>query len=116
MITQILLGLKDSVFLPDQRVLIFHADDMGMAEEANEATIYLLENGYIQSASAMAPCPSYEDAISGQLITLSLTLEFILLLQANGEPIAGDLFPILRMFPDWWMVTDTCGGVCRRLS
>jgi chitin disaccharide deacetylase len=50
-------------FPPDQRVLIFHADDMGMAEEANEATIYLLENGYIQSAAAMAPCPAYKDAI-----------------------------------------------------
>jgi chitin disaccharide deacetylase len=50
-------------FPPDKRVLIFHADDMGMADEANEATIFLLENGYIQSASAMPPCPGYEDAI-----------------------------------------------------
>ncbi len=50
-------------FPADKKVLVFHADDMGMADEANEATIYLLENGYIQSASAMAPCPSYEDAI-----------------------------------------------------
>ncbi len=51
-------------FPSDTRVLIFHADDMGMADEANEATIYLLENGLIQSAAAMAPCPSYEDAIN----------------------------------------------------
>jgi chitin disaccharide deacetylase len=51
-------------FPPDRRVLIFHADDMGMADEANEATIYLLENGHIQSASAMPPCPAYEDAIN----------------------------------------------------
>ncbi len=50
-------------FPAGERVLIFHADDMGMCEEANEATIYLMENGYIQSAAAMAPCPAYEDAI-----------------------------------------------------
>lgn len=51
-------------FPSDSRVLIFHADDMGMADEANEATIYLLENDLIQSAAAMAPCPSYKDAIN----------------------------------------------------
>ena len=50
-------------FPPGTRVLIFHADDMGMADEANEATIFLLENGLIQSAAAMAPCPAYEGAI-----------------------------------------------------
>ncbi len=50
-------------FPADKRVLIFHADDMGMADEANEATFYLMENGLIQSAAAMPPCPAYEDAI-----------------------------------------------------
>lgn len=50
-------------FPEGKRVLIFHADDMGMVEEANDATIFLLENGFIQSASAMPACPAYEDAI-----------------------------------------------------
>ncbi len=51
-------------FEPGKRVIIFHADDMGMCDEANEATFYLLEHEYIQSAAAMAPCPAYEDAIT----------------------------------------------------
>ncbi len=50
-------------FPPDQRVLILHADDMGMCEEANGAIIQLLENHLIQSASAMAPCPAFEGAV-----------------------------------------------------
>ncbi len=50
-------------FPPDKRVLIFHADDMAMCDEANEATIFLLENDHIQSAAAMPPCPAFKDAI-----------------------------------------------------
>ncbi len=50
-------------FPSDKRVVIFHADDAGMVEEANEATIYLLENNLIQSAAAMPPCPAYEEFI-----------------------------------------------------
>lgn len=50
-------------FPSGKRVIIFHADDMGMAAEANEAIFYLLENNLIQSAAAMPPCPAYEDAI-----------------------------------------------------
>ena len=50
-------------FPSGKRVIIFHADDMGMCDEANEATIFLMENNFIQSAAAMAPCPAYEDAI-----------------------------------------------------
>ena len=54
-------------FPSGKRVLIFHADDMGMCDEANEAVIYLLANGYIQSAAAMATCPAYEAAIKWAL-------------------------------------------------
>ncbi|MFC2087693.1 polysaccharide deacetylase family protein, partial [Bacteroidota bacterium] len=44
-------------------VIMFHADDMGMCEETNDATIKLFENNKIQSASAMPPCPGFKDAI-----------------------------------------------------
>ncbi|MFP4367749.1 MAG: polysaccharide deacetylase family protein [Bacteroidales bacterium] len=51
-------------FPSDKKVIIFHADDMGMVGEANEATFHLLENGHIQSAAAMAPCPAFKEAIN----------------------------------------------------
>ncbi|MEX1241246.1 MAG: polysaccharide deacetylase family protein [Cyclobacteriaceae bacterium] len=50
-------------FPPGKRVIIFHADDIGMCEEANEAVIPLLKRKEIQSAAAMPPCPAFEDAI-----------------------------------------------------
>jgi len=46
-----------------KKVIMLHSDDAGMCEEANIATISLLENGFIQSAAAMPPCPNFEDLI-----------------------------------------------------
>ncbi len=47
-------------FPKDKKVLILHADDMGMCAEANEAGSLLLAKDQIQSASIMAPCPGFE--------------------------------------------------------
>ncbi len=43
------------------KVIILHADDIGMCSEANEAVIPYLLNNQIQSASAMVPCPWFDD-------------------------------------------------------
>ena len=47
-------------FPAGRKVLILHADDIGMCEEANMAVIPYLENQHIQSASVMMPC-EYSD-------------------------------------------------------
>jgi len=46
-----------------KKVIILHADDAGMCEEANLATMDMLEKGVIQSAAAMPPCPNFEEMI-----------------------------------------------------
>ncbi len=43
------------------KVVILHADDVGMCPEANEAAKAQLTGGYIQSASAMVPCSSFTE-------------------------------------------------------
>lgn len=43
------------------RVIILHADDIGMCYEANQAAKYYMENELIQSAAAMVPCPWFND-------------------------------------------------------
>lgn len=48
-------------FPSDARVLILHADDAGMCDEANKAIQPYLENGDIQSTAVMMPCPYAED-------------------------------------------------------
>ena len=47
----------------DAKVLILHADDLGMAWEANEAAAAYFHDDRIQSGAIMAPCPWFGDAV-----------------------------------------------------
>lgn len=42
---------------PDARLVIFHADDVGMCHGSNRAFLDLLEAGIVRTGSIMAPCP-----------------------------------------------------------
>ena len=47
-----------------KKVIMLHADDAGMCEEANIATQNYLLNGDIQSAAAMPPCEYFDEMIT----------------------------------------------------
>ena len=46
---------------PEARVLMLHADDIGMCYEANQAAKRQLGDGVIQSAAMMVPCPWFNE-------------------------------------------------------
>ncbi|MEZ4732505.1 MAG: polysaccharide deacetylase family protein [Caldilineaceae bacterium] len=42
---------------PDSRLVIFHADDVGMCHGSNQAYLELSDAGIVQTGSVMMPCP-----------------------------------------------------------
>ncbi|MGQ9494242.1 MAG: polysaccharide deacetylase family protein [Anaerolineae bacterium] len=53
--------LKRLGFAPEERVVIFHADDLGMCHAMNEAFMDIVGQGFLRTGAAMVPCPWFPE-------------------------------------------------------
>jgi|TARA_B110000914_G_scaffold224877_1_gene243962 predicted glycoside hydrolase/deacetylase ChbG (UPF0249 family) len=72
-------GLAEKLgYLKDDKLLIIHADDIGLSNSVNQASFKALKNGYVNSGSIMMPCEYISDvgqfAIKNPSIDLGLHL------------------------------------------
>ena len=48
-------------YAKDAKLLILHADDLGLSHSEDSASLYLLQNGYVSSGSMQVPCPWFPE-------------------------------------------------------
>ena len=99
---------------PSDRVVILYADNMGAAYETNRSGSKCLEEGVVQSASVMVPCPWFDHFAEwcrsnrGHDIGVSLTLK-----QSQQElPVAAAKFghQLDLGRPRWILLGDASSG------
>ncbi|MCU1267815.1 MAG: hypothetical protein JWM21_4133 [Acidobacteria bacterium] len=98
---------------PDAKLLIVHADDLGMAHSVNLASIKGLESGMVSSASIMIPCAwlpeiaAYARAHPEADLGLHLTLTSEWTLYRWGPVLAKERVPSLLDTSGYFYLTET---------
>jgi predicted glycoside hydrolase/deacetylase ChbG (UPF0249 family) len=93
-------------YAANTKLLIIHADDLGLTETQNAASIDALENGIVNSGSIMVPCRGYSEIIKYASVNQGKDLGVHLTLTSEWESYKwGPVSPEQEVKS----LTDNCG-------
>jgi len=92
-------------FPPSSKVIVLHAQEMGLCYETNAAIVKLLDAGLISSTAAMAPCPWFADAAKWSAANPRADVGLELTINSEWKeyrwrPVAGDALVTTLLDPD----------------
>lgn len=107
-------------YAKDAKLLIIHADDLGVAHSVNAATIAAFEEGIVNSGSIMVPCPWFPEIANYSKVNPSIDLGLHLTLTAEWESYKwGPVTPTIqvpKLINEQGFLYDNCAAVVRNVS
>lgn len=104
----------------DAKLLIIHADDLGVAHSVNAASVAAFEKDMVNSASIMVPCPWFPEIAKYSKANPTVDLGLHLTVTAEWETYKwGPVTPIVEvptLVNEQGFLYDNCGDVVRKVS
>ncbi len=107
-------------YAKDAKLLIIHADDLGVSHSENAASIAAFEKGMVNSGSIMVPCPWFPEIANYSKANPTADLGLHLTLTAEWEtykwgPVSPDV-EVAGLVNEQGFLYDNCADVVRKAS
>jgi len=107
-------------YAKDAKLLIIHADDLGVSHSVNAASVAAFEKGMVNSGSIMVPCPWFPEIANYSKAKPEVDLGLHLTLTAEWETYKwGPVTPIAavpNLVNEQGFLYDNCADVVRKVS
>ena len=107
-------------YAKDAKLLIIHADDLGVSHSENAASIAAFEKGVVNSGSIMVPCPWFPEIANYSKVNPTVDLGLHLTLTAEWETYkwkpVSPIAEVPNLVNKKGFLYDNCADVVRKVS